>query len=231
MECEHIREAFIERLTGTLDPDESAAMNHHLVTCAACRSETDRMQELWAELGTLRPPAATGGAERVRRLIEARGRTTSVSGIRSSRIALTAIGLAASLLLGLLLGRRFANDGAAVPVGQLAATPKERYVLLLHGPARDADIVGEQAIVAEYRAWATKLRAAGSLVSAEKLADAPATMLAATTATELPPNAPGEVGGFFLIQVADSAEAFRIARECPHLKHGGTVQVRRIQPT
>ena len=56
-------------------------------------------------------------------------------------------------------------------------------------------------------------------------------MLTATGASELPHDAPDELGGFFLVQVADSAEAFRIARECPHLKHGGTVQVRRIEPT
>jgi len=65
---------------------------------------------------------------------------------------------------------------------------------------------------------------------AEKLASDPLTMLTPTGSTELPHDTADELGGFFLIQ-ADSAEAFRIARECPHLKHGGTVQVRRIQPT
>jgi hypothetical protein len=55
-------------------------------------------------------------------------------------------------------------------------------------------------------------------------------MLSASGATEMPRGTADELGGFFLIQ-ADSAEAYRIARECPHLRHGGTVQVRRIQPT
>ena len=36
---------------------------------------------------------------------------------------------------------------------------------------------------------------------------------------------------FFIIQAADSAEAYRIARDCPHLRHGGTIQLRRIEPT
>jgi hypothetical protein len=112
-------------------------------------------------------------------------------------------------------------------------------VLLLHGPARTtpstptqaaADSIAEQAIVAEYRAWALRLRDSGALVMAEKLADDPLTMLTAAGATQMPRNTSDELGGFFLIQ-ADSAEAFRIARECPHLRHGGTVQVRRIQPT
>jgi hypothetical protein len=145
------------------------------------------------------------------------------------------VAIAASLIMGVLLGRLGArdrsNDRAIAPLAQVESAPRERYILFLQGPARDANVVGEEAIVAEYRAWATKLRASGSLVSAEKLADAPVTMLAANTTTELPHDTPEELGGFFLIQVADSAEAFRIARECPHLRHGGTVQVRRIQPT
>ena len=85
--------------------------------------------------------------------------------------------------------------------------------------------------MAEYRSWAMRLRASGALVMAEKLADDPVTLLTATGASELPHNSADELGGFFLVQVADSAEAFRIARECPHLRHGGTVQVRRIVPT
>jgi hypothetical protein len=116
---------------------------------------------------------------------------------------------------------------------------KEKYVLLLHGPSRPpsagpptaADSAAERAIVDEYRAWAVSLANAGSLVTAEKLADDPLTMLVADRTVQMPRNTPDELGGFFLIQVADSAEAFRIARACPHLKHGGSVQVRRIEPT
>src|SRR6185503_14185220 len=49
-----------------------------------------------------------------------------------------------------------------------------------------ADSAAEVAIVAEYRAWAMRLRDSGALVMAEKLADDPVTMLASTGATELP---------------------------------------------
>jgi hypothetical protein len=74
-----------------------------------------------------------------------------------------------------------------------------------------------------------RLRDSGALVIAEKLAG-PVTMLTAAGAMQMPRDTTDELGGFFLIQ-ADSAEAFRIARDCPHLRHGGSVQVRRIQPT
>ena len=262
MECERVREEFIERLTGTLDADRAAAVDQHLAGCSACRAETERLREMWAELGALRVPAASGAGARVERLIDARargadgGRTTPESGSRAPRIAMGALAIAASLVTGVLVGQRSArmpaiadsavNGPVAGPINDAgkamaaSVSPKTRYLLLLHGPAQRppssaqqsaADSIAEAAIVAEYSAWAMRLRESGALVNAEKLADDPVTMLSAAGATELPHGSSDELGGFFLIQAADSAEAFRIARECPHLKHGGTVQVRRIVPT
>ena len=248
MECERIREEYVERLTGTLSPERSMAVDQHLATCAACRAETERMRELWTELGTLKVAAGSGAAIRVGRMIDARGRppeTIEQRGIALSlpgRVAISAVALAACVLLGVAVGRRSTSPAApaADPAAQLATAPtKEKYLLLLHGPARSAnaapptaaDSAAERAIVDEYRAWANSLANSGSLVTAEKLADNPLTMLVANRTVEMPRNTPEELGGFFLIQVADSAEAFRIARACPHLKYGGTVEVRRIEPT
>jgi hypothetical protein len=242
MECERVREEFVDRLTGNLDPERSKAIDDHIAGCAACRAETGRMRELWTELGTLRAPAASGAAGRIARLIEARSASVPAAPSSGSRhtslVGLSALALAASLAIGVALGRRTTSSDSAAP-NAASVVPRERYVLLLHGPARTAprsaseakaDSVAEQAIVSEYRAWAGRLRDSGALVMAEKLASDPLTMLTPTGSTELPHDTADELGGFFLIQ-ADSAEAFRIARECPHLKHGGTVQVRRIQPT
>jgi hypothetical protein len=247
MDCERVREEFVDRLTGTLSPDRSTAIDEHLAGCAACRAETERLRELWTELGTLRAPAGGGAGGRVARLIDTRNaaeaRDTRATATRRSTRALLAVGaLAASLLVGVVVGRRMESEAHNVVALPRVTTPigRERYVLLLHGPARTtpstpaqatADSAAEQAIVAEYRAWATGLRDSGALVIAEKLADDPLTMLTANGATPMTRNTADELGGFFLIQVADSAEAFRIARACPHLRHGGTVQVRKIQPT
>jgi len=254
MDCEHVREEFVERLTGTLDAERSRAVDDHIAGCAACRAETDRMREMWSELGALNAPTPSGGAGRIERLIDARARGAVVpaateparlSRRRAIRTATLTVGsVAASLLLGLALGRKVStvapdSSATAAPLAT-AAAHKDKYVLLLHGPARTrpttpeqaaADSANERALVAEYGAWAGQLAAAGSLVAGEKLADYPLTMLTATGATEPPRMTADELGGFFIIQAADSAEAFRIARDCPHLKHGGTVQVRRIEPT
>ena len=252
MECEHIREEFVERLTGTLDPARSRAIDDHLSGCAACRAETERLGELWAELATLNVPVAASGAGRIERLIDARTRLGAggvsfaprpAPRIPARQIALSVVGLAASLFIGMALGHRSANAtrDTVVPAPTItaASAARQKYVLLLHGPARAqplaqptaADSAAERAIVAEYSAWARGLAAAGSLVMAEKLADDPLTVLAASGATEAVRGTADELGGFFVIQAADSAEAFRIARDCPHLRHGGTVQVRRIEPT
>ena len=249
MDCEHVREEFVERLTGPLDTERSRAIDQHLAECAGCRAEMERLREIWSELGTLRVAEPSGAGGRVAQLVDARAaagvRLRQAPRVRGTSIAVSAIALAASLVIGVALGKWSSPSGGGGPPPNVAtpnvAIPgaRERYVLLLHGPARRApasqaqaaaDSVAEQAIVAEYRAWAGRLRASGALVMAEKLADAPMTMLTAAGASPLP-HTDDELGGFFLVQVADSAEAFRIARDCPHLRHGGTVQVRRIEPT
>jgi hypothetical protein len=246
MDCERVREEFVERLTGSLDQERSRAIDEHISGCAACRAETDRMRELWTELGALNVATASGSAGRVERMIDARTRQAGAGAVptRASpvpRVALTAIALAASVLIGVVLGRGSAapSNGPMRAVSPVTPAPaKEKYVLLLHGPARTrtaadaaADSATERALVAEYSAWAGQLAAQGSLVAGEKLADEPLTMLVANGTVSVPRFTADELGGFFIIQAADSAEAYRIARDCPHLRHGGTVQVRRIEPT
>jgi len=257
MECERVREEFVERLAGTLDTSEARRIDDHLAGCAACRAETDRLRSLWEELGSLTPAATVGhAASRVERLIDARARPggAGVSATGTSarpsivpHTALMSTAIAASLLVGLILGRRSMMPGAERVESVVVATPsaaptagKQRFLLLLEGPARTradgvppsaADSVAERALVQEYGAWAGRLARSGALVMAEKLADDEITILARDGAISPARNPADEVGGFFLIQVADAAEAHRIARECPHLKYGGTVQVRRIEPT
>jgi hypothetical protein len=157
------------------------------------------------------------------------------------------VAIAASLLVGVVLGRRSTISGTEPVERAVTATPspapaagKQQYLLLLEGPARmrpdglspsAPDSVAERALVQEYGAWAGRLARSGALVMAEKLADNEITILARDGAISPSRDPADEVGGFFLIQVADAAEAHRIARECPHLKYGGTVQVRRIEPT
>ena len=50
MECERVREEFIDRLTGGIDPDRGREIDAHLASCTECRAETDRLRAIWEEL-------------------------------------------------------------------------------------------------------------------------------------------------------------------------------------
>jgi hypothetical protein len=79
--------------------------------------------------------------------------------------------------------------------------------------------------VSEYRNWAIGLRKAGAEIRGEKLSP--------ERHERLGPAAPGgaPLGGYFVVSAKDWASAMEVARSCPHLKHGGTIEVREIQRT
>lgn len=113
---------------------------------------------------------------------------------------------------------------------------EDQYVLLLYEDEDFRPSADEDALVAEYRGWAMGLAREGSLVAGEKLEESG--MLLATPvgeATALPGGdhgSPlGRLGGYFVISAADRAEALAIAGTNPHLRHGGRIVVRPIDPT
>jgi hypothetical protein len=78
--------------------------------------------------------------------------------------------------------------------------------------------------VSEYRNWAIGLRKAGADIRGEKLKP---------EGRRLGSAGPGEapLGGYFIVSAKDWSAAMEIARSCPHLKHGGTIEVREIEKT
>jgi hypothetical protein len=68
-------------------------------------------------------------------------------------------------------------------------------------------------------------------VGGEELAE-PALLVGESGGATARPDQGGErIGGYFLIRAADDAAALALARSCPHLRHGGRIEVRRIRPT
>jgi hypothetical protein len=130
------------------------------------------------------------------------------------------VAIAAGLLLfvgGFALGRRPATSPAA---------GLSQYTLLLYeGPEFNAAGTSEPALVREYRAWAGELAERGRLVAGEKLGGQEWTLGEGAAPVTAGP------AGFFVIAARDRDEALAIARTCPHLRHGGTVSVRPIEPT
>jgi hypothetical protein len=123
---------------------------------------------------------------------------------------------------GLAVGRRTLQTGGAV-----ATDSAPQFVLFLYdAPAEPAMSDAQmQERVSEYRDWAIGLRRAGAEIRGEKLKR--------DRSERLGPAAPGEapLGGYFVIQAKDWASAMEVARSCPHLKHGGTIEVREVERT
>jgi hypothetical protein len=126
---------------------------------------------------------------------------------------------------GLLHRRRmtFAYLAAAIVIALIVwqvrpAKPSPNYILLLY---ESPQFMGGNR--AEYGQWARQMQpliAGGEELGATELA-------VAGNNTPLPNTTP-KLAGYFLIDADDDAGAMRVARACPHLKHGGAVVLRKI---
>jgi hypothetical protein len=102
--------------------------------------------------------------------------------------------------------------GALLWLRPYATSPQPHYILLLYeGPQFSG---GSRQ---EYAQWARNMR---PLVAGGE-------ELSKTTVMSIGTK-PDELAGYFLIDARDDATAERVARACPHLKHGGAVILRRI---
>lgn len=53
MKCEKIQEMFADEWAGELDHEERTALEQHLAGCEACRSERERLNDLWGRLAEI----------------------------------------------------------------------------------------------------------------------------------------------------------------------------------
>ncbi|HXU75541.1 MAG TPA: YciI family protein [Methylomirabilota bacterium] len=111
----------------------------------------------------------------------------------------------------------------------------KRFMLLLRGGIDDSTLSPEQLqqLISKYFAWMEKLRALDRYEGGEPLEDETKFL-----------SGPGEhkvtdgpfteakevVAGYFILRARDLKEAAEMARGCPILENGGTVEVRPIRP-
>jgi hypothetical protein len=172
-------------------------------------------------LGGAAPPPpsleeATLARLRAEGLVRARPRRGAVPRLLAAAAAL------ALFAAGLAVGRRTVQSGAAN-----AGDSASRYVLFLYDAPNEPAMSDAQMQerVSEYRDWAIDLRRRGATIRGEKLRR--------DRSERLGPAAPGDapLGGYFVIEAKDWESAMRVARSCPHLKHGGTIEVRQVEKT
>ncbi len=110
-----------------------------------------------------------------------------------------------------------------------------QFLMLLHAepaPWRTMPADEKQKWFAKYMAWGNKARQAGFLVGSNKLMDdAGKVMRGQKTVIDGPYSETKEVvGGYYLIEAASYDEAVRRFKDHPHLEHGGTIEVRQVEP-
>jgi hypothetical protein len=216
-----------ERISDWIDGElEGAARGEveaHVATCGDCRALADELEALVRAARALpdRAPEHDLWPALAARLDGPRARRRGPRPLATLGALVAAAGIVA--LLWTL------TRGGATPEHDV----RPRFVFVLHEPQAlfaESDAVEVARAVDEYRRWAQGLGARGQLEAGEKLADREGFEL-------FPGRAPvargegGGIGGFFVVRAADYEEALALARGCPHLAHGGWIEIRRIEET
>jgi hypothetical protein len=128
-----------------------------------------------------------------------------------------------------------------VAIGRLGQTPpsaeddRPRFALFLYeGPEYDQPPPdGMAQRVQEYVAWATEKRANGAVEGGEKLREDADLAIEPDGSTDEVAAVPGasRLAGYFIVQADDRRAAAEIARTCPHVRYGGRIVIREVEPT
>lgn len=132
---------------------------------------------------------------------------------------LVAAAAAVFFVIGVSVGRV-----SKEPVPTTSESSAARYMLLLAGevaPAADGSSRSE-----EYGAWARSVSATGVFIRGAELS--PVARLVGAPPMDALAEGLATVGGYFIIEAPSEEDAVRLAQTCPHVKHGGTIQIRRL---
>jgi hypothetical protein len=112
-----------------------------------------------------------------------------------------------------------------------------QYMLLLYNDPSGWKIMSPedmQKAIQKFAAWREKVRSQNLLVGSHKLADDPGKVMRGkgqVRVTDGPYSETKEVlGGYFLIEAPNYNAAVELARDCPGLEYGGTIEVREVDP-
>jgi hypothetical protein len=219
------RERLSEYVDDELAVDERAALEAHLETCGECAALVEDLRRLVAAARELPDRAPeTDPWPALRAAITAADEDSAPSRPRRTVRSLAwafAAGVLVTLAGWLAFGR---SKGTDVREPTVAGGS---YLLLLHEPegfASEGTPAEHAAVVEQYASWARGLGA--RCVGGEELA--PEGWEISAAAQRERASGPG-IGGFFLVQAADADEALHIARTCPHLDRGGSIELRPIR--
>ena len=149
--------------------------------------------------------------------------------VRASFAAAACIGLVA---LGVLIGRM--TDGTHVSPGVLTGAETDLYALLLYETDDYDRAEGAEALArfSEYSEWIATAREREQFVTGEDLEAHRGWLLVPTESgidvseyASIPQSAP--LSGILFVRATSSSDAIDLAKNLPHLEHGGSVIVQK----
>ncbi len=113
----------------------------------------------------------------------------------------------------------------------------DQYLLLLHeDPSQYAELSPSemQQIIERYRSWSQRMAQEGRLVDGHKLADEGGRRVRAGKTAPVITDGPfieskDVIGGLFIIQAESYEDAVAVIADCPHLRGGNEIELRRIE--
>lgn len=186
---------------------------------------TPSERDALAQLRDIAPPA--GAEAKIRAALRARGAIRG--GAAAWRLPQFAAAAAAAALV--FTSGFFAGKGAPVmPQATPPADDRPQYVLFVRESASVLEGRPVEQLVQEYGDWARALGAKGDLVDGWKLADDGRTVDPSSGKVQVSAFGleMGQIGGLFIVRAADYDAAVAIAESSPHVRYGGTMEVRAI---
>ena len=106
-----------------------------------------------------------------------------------------------------------------------------QYMLFLHTNGENTEMSPDemQKTIEKYKAWSMEMGAQGKLVGGEKLTEDAGRIVESGIVRDGPFSETKDViGGFFIVEAGDYAEAEAIAQSCPHHERGLPIEVREV---
>jgi hypothetical protein len=107
----------------------------------------------------------------------------------------------------------------------------EKFMLIFQGnPNGVQSPEAMQAHMGKWMSWIERLNQQGKYVAGEPLVPGGKLVTGPNKTVTDGPYTEGKeiVGGFFIVNAKDLAEAVEISKECPDYEYGGSVQVRQV---
>ncbi len=214
MKCENVQDLIADSLMDTLPAEEQRDLDSHIATCSVCAEELSKLTQLWSGLAELpAPPVPADSALRL-------GKHTNPDRSSATTHLKKAAGLVGLLLLSGGYGYQMGVRRTGPP-----ANSEGTFIMLVRGEEQNLR-ASEETLMQEYSAWANSLAERGLFAGGEKLTDEPGRWVASATAGET--RSSSDISGYFLITARNYDEAVAIANESPHIRYGGSFEIRQI---